>query len=93
MTERGGRTPGSLVVDPGSMSPAAATAAKVAMGARARASNAVLVGRKRSATGHPLAVMGPQLGYYYPELFMEVDAPRRRHPRPRRRAAGHPATC
>jgi acyl-homoserine lactone acylase PvdQ len=74
VTERGGRTPGSLVVDPGSMSPAAATAAKVAMGARARASNAVLVGRKRSATGHPLAVMGPQLGYYYPELFMEVDA-------------------
>jgi acyl-homoserine lactone acylase PvdQ len=34
----------------------------------------VLVGRKRSATGHPLAVMGPQLGFYYPELFLEVDA-------------------
>jgi acyl-homoserine lactone acylase PvdQ len=74
VTQRAGRTPGSLVVDPGSLSPSAATAAKVAMGARARASNAVLVGRKRSATGHPLAVMGPQLGYFYPEFFMEVDA-------------------
>jgi acyl-homoserine lactone acylase PvdQ len=74
LTERRGRAPGSLVVDPGSLSPSAASAAKVAMGARARASNAVLVGRKRSATGHPLAVMGPQLGYFYPELFMEVDA-------------------
>ena len=74
VTQGRGRAPGSLVVDPGSLSPSAANAAKVAMGARARASNAVLVGRKRSATGHPLAVMGPQLGYFYPELFMEVDA-------------------
>ncbi len=73
-TQRGGRTPGSLVVDPGSMSASAARAAEVAMAARARASNAVLIGRSRSATGHPLAVMGPQLGYFYPELFFEVDA-------------------
>jgi acyl-homoserine lactone acylase PvdQ len=73
-TERRGKSPGSLVVDPGSLSSAAATAAKVRMAGRARASNAVLVGRKRSATGHPLAVMGPQLGYFYPELFLEVDA-------------------
>ncbi len=43
-------------------------------GGPSQASNAVLVGRKRSATGHPLAVMGPQLGYYYPEFFLEVDA-------------------
>ena len=74
VTQRGGNTPGSLVVDPGSMSASAANAAKVAMAARARASNAVLVGKSRSATGHPLAVMGPQLGYFYPELFLEVDA-------------------
>jgi acyl-homoserine lactone acylase PvdQ len=73
-TERGGSTPGSLVVDPGSMSASAARAARVAQASRARASNAVLIGRKRSATGHPLAVMGPQLGFFYPELFMEVDA-------------------
>jgi acyl-homoserine lactone acylase PvdQ len=74
VTERRGATPGSLVVDPGSLSPAGAQAARVAQAARARASNAVLVGRKRSATGHPLAVMGPQLGFFYPELFLEVDA-------------------
>ena len=73
-TERGGSTPGSLVVDPGSLSASAARAADVLEASRRRASNAVLIARKRSATGHPLAVMGPQLGYYYPELFMEVDA-------------------
>lgn len=36
-------------------------------------SNAQLVPSSRSATGHPLAVMGPQLGYYHPEIVMEVD--------------------
>jgi acyl-homoserine lactone acylase PvdQ len=74
VTERTGRSPGSLVVDPGSLSASAGSAARVAQQARARASNAVLVGRRRSATGHPLAVMGPQLGFFYPELFLEVDA-------------------
>ncbi len=74
VTERRGNTPGSLVVDPGSLSAAGIHAARVNQAARARASNAVLIGRKRSATGHPLAVMGPQVGYFYPELFNEVDA-------------------
>jgi acyl-homoserine lactone acylase PvdQ len=36
-------------------------------------SNAVLVSAKRSATGHPFMVAGPQLGYFYPEFFWEVD--------------------
>ena len=36
-------------------------------------SNAILVSAKRSATGHPLMVAGPQLGYFYPEFFWEVD--------------------
>jgi acyl-homoserine lactone acylase PvdQ len=74
VTERGGSTPGSLVVDPGSLSASAAHAADVLAASRRSASNALLIARKRSATGHPLAVMGPQLGYFYPELFMEVDA-------------------
>jgi acyl-homoserine lactone acylase PvdQ len=74
VTDRGGSTPGSLVADPGSLSSSAAQAARVTQAGRARASNAVLVGRNRSATGHPLAVMGPQLGFFYPELFLEVDA-------------------
>jgi acyl-homoserine lactone acylase PvdQ len=36
-------------------------------------SNAILVSAKRSTTGHPLMVAGPQLGYFYPEFFWEVD--------------------
>jgi acyl-homoserine lactone acylase PvdQ len=36
-------------------------------------SNAILVSAKRSATGRPLMVAGPQLGYFYPEFFWEVD--------------------
>ncbi|HEX7625577.1 MAG TPA: penicillin acylase family protein [Gaiellaceae bacterium] len=36
-------------------------------------SNAVLVSAKRSTTGHPIMVAGPQLGYFYPEFFWEVD--------------------
>jgi len=74
VTERRGSTPGSLVIDPGSLSAAGAQAARATAAGRRHASNAILVGRKRSATGHPLAVMGPQLGFYYPELFLEVDA-------------------
>jgi len=36
-------------------------------------SNALLVGAKESRSGHPLAVMGPQVGYYSPEILMEID--------------------
>jgi hypothetical protein len=36
-------------------------------------SNALLISAKRSATGHPFMVAGPQLGYFYPEFFWEVD--------------------
>ena len=37
------------------------------------ASNALLIGANRSKTGHPLAVMGPQVGYAFPELLLEED--------------------
>jgi acyl-homoserine lactone acylase PvdQ len=37
------------------------------------ASNALLIGAKRSATGHPLFVAGPQVGYFFPEFFAEMD--------------------
>ncbi len=37
------------------------------------ASNAVLVTASRSKTGRPLAVMGPQVGYWSPEILMELD--------------------
>jgi acyl-homoserine lactone acylase PvdQ len=35
-------------------------------------SNAVLVGADRTTTGHPLAVFGPQTGYYAPQLLTEI---------------------
>jgi acyl-homoserine lactone acylase PvdQ len=36
-------------------------------------SNALLVSAQRSQSGHALAVMGPQVGYYSPEILMEMD--------------------
>jgi acyl-homoserine lactone acylase PvdQ len=37
------------------------------------ASNWELIAARHSANGHPLAVMGPQVGYYIPEILMEED--------------------
>ncbi|MGH2652410.1 MAG: penicillin acylase family protein, partial [Actinomycetota bacterium] len=37
------------------------------------ASNALLVGAKLSESGRPLAVFGPQTGYWSPEILMEID--------------------
>jgi acyl-homoserine lactone acylase PvdQ len=37
------------------------------------ASNWELVAARHSANGHPLAVMGPQVGYYVPQILMEED--------------------
>jgi acyl-homoserine lactone acylase PvdQ len=37
------------------------------------ASNALLVSARKSASGHPVAVMGPQVGYWSPEILMEED--------------------
>jgi acyl-homoserine lactone acylase PvdQ len=37
------------------------------------ASNWELVSAKHSATGHPIAVMGPQVGYFVPQILMEQD--------------------
>jgi acyl-homoserine lactone acylase PvdQ len=36
-------------------------------------SNALLVSARNSATGHPLAVMGPQVAYFAPQILMEED--------------------
>lgn len=36
-------------------------------------SNALLISARESASGHPLAVMGPQIGYFSPEVLMEED--------------------
>jgi acyl-homoserine lactone acylase PvdQ len=37
------------------------------------ASNSVLIGAKRSQTGRPLFVAGPQVGYFFPEFFGEME--------------------
>jgi acyl-homoserine lactone acylase PvdQ len=36
-------------------------------------SNALVVSRKESASGHPVAVFGPQTSYFSPEILMEED--------------------
>ena len=48
-------------------------AAAAAIPGRREASNALLVSGRRSATGRPLFVGGPQLGYEYPGLTLEMD--------------------
>jgi Penicillin amidase len=57
--------PGNVVLDDGSTS-----APPQQLGLM---SNAILVSAKRSSTGRPIMVAGPQLGYFYPEFFWEVD--------------------
>ena len=43
------------------------------MASRRKTSNFLLVGSGKASRGDPLAVMGPQLGYYYPEIVMQAD--------------------
>ncbi len=69
----GAAAPGGsdVVLDDGSFQPLQPGAGTPA--ARRQMSNALLVGRSRSATGRPLFVAGPQVGYSYPEILMELD--------------------
>jgi acyl-homoserine lactone acylase PvdQ len=68
-----GPTPGSAVIDHGSIGASAVQAINVAKASRRKASNFLLVGPNHTSNGHPLAVMGPQLGYFYPEIVMQGD--------------------
>ncbi len=76
----GGKVKGSVTVDPGTLKSfdplkASSSAAKtdaLAAPARRRASNFLITNPSRSATGKSLAVMGPQLGYYYPEIVQQM---------------------
>ena len=71
--EPSGPTPGALLVDPGTVSPAAKQAQQALTASRRRMSNFLLVGAKDAANGHPKAVMGPQLGYFAPEIVFQAD--------------------
>jgi acyl-homoserine lactone acylase PvdQ len=68
---------GNVVIDDGSyeaaptLDPPSAPAAPE--GAGTQASNALLVAGDRTAGGHPIMVAGPQIGYYYPGLLVEMD--------------------
>jgi acyl-homoserine lactone acylase PvdQ len=64
---------GNAVIDDGSTSAATARAVANSANSRRYASNFLMVSAKRSATGHPLFVAGPQIGYYYPGLTLEMD--------------------
>ena len=65
---------GNLVVDAGSLAPAGPAALGLGTGPPpASMSNALLVGASRSANGKPLFVAGPQVGYFYPGLLLELD--------------------
>ena len=68
---------GNVVLDNGSFQrvPVPGVAAsKAAQGEfREHASNVLMVAGKRSKSGHPLFVGGPQIGYFYPGLTLEMD--------------------
>ena len=44
-----------------------------AIRAEAHASNWLLVSAANSRTGHPIGVLGPQVGYFEPQILMEMD--------------------
>ncbi|HEU4600094.1 MAG TPA: penicillin acylase family protein, partial [Solirubrobacterales bacterium] len=46
---------------------------RAALESAGHASNWELVSAKESATGHPIGVLGPQVGYYVPQILMEED--------------------
>ena len=58
--------PGSVVVDRASFT-------RAPLDTPGLASNAILVGARRSATGRPLLVAGPQVGYFFPQLLAEME--------------------
>jgi acyl-homoserine lactone acylase PvdQ len=63
---------GSVILDPNSFKPSGLSNLAAASSHR-WSSNFLIVGANRSATGHPLFVAGPQIGYYYPGLTLEAD--------------------
>ncbi len=80
----GGKIRGSVVIDANSIVPLdprqapspvtnPVTVDAAAAPPKKEASNFLIVAPQRSATKNSLAVMGPQLGYYYPEIVQQMD--------------------
>jgi acyl-homoserine lactone acylase PvdQ len=69
--------PGSLVdPDTGGSTPTAAESARGILGPvdlLRGGSNALLVSGQHTTSGHPLAVMGPQTGYFMPQILLEQE--------------------
>jgi hypothetical protein len=68
--------PGSVVLDHKSFQETPAvppTLAKKYDAEPANASNVLMVSGRRSTTGHPIMVGGPQISYFFPGLVYEVD--------------------
>jgi len=67
---------GNVVLDNNTFVPVptpASTAARAASTMPSQASNVLMVAGRRSKSGNPLFVGGPQIGYYYPGLTLEMD--------------------
>jgi acyl-homoserine lactone acylase PvdQ len=64
---------GNAIVDDGSLNTSALRAIKANAAARTHASNVLMIGPKASTNGHPLMVGGPQIGYFYPGLTLEME--------------------
>ncbi len=69
---------GSVVLDPASYVPVNAVANTKQQSAAdveppTQASNTLMINADHSKTGNPLMVGGPQIGYFYPGLTLEID--------------------
>jgi acyl-homoserine lactone acylase PvdQ len=64
---------GNVIPDVGSVGLSVERAGAATEARQRSMSNALVVSAKRSATGHPIYVAGPQVGYFYPGFFLEID--------------------
>ena len=74
---KNGKAKGSVVIDPGSFEPGPRpTDRRIAERYSypdQQASNTLMITGDESATGDPLMVGGPQIGYFYPGFTYEMD--------------------
>ena len=62
-----------MIPDVGSVGLSVERAGAAAEARQHSMSNALVVSGKRSTNGHPIYVAGPQVGYFYPAFFLEID--------------------